>query len=296
MKPGTGFIYLARPIDATTLPQANTLAIRAVQIADWLAGQGWGSYDPAAAFRIGDRQSLGPELTQINNAALGRCRGLVALLPPGVPSIGVPIEIERAAHLGLPVLVVGGQDSWALAGYANWPTIRVARPGVDIEWELRWLTEQAAGSGREKRLEPLLVRRLRDGEPAELPTRAHPGDAGWDLYASRDTEVLPGEVSDVPTNLAIQLPDWEFGWVVGRSSTLRTKGLQVHPGVIDQGYRGELFAACSPLGAASVKVARGERIAQLIVLGNGSDRVRPVWAEDLSESSRGAAGFGSSGQ
>jgi dUTP pyrophosphatase len=292
----TGFIYLARPIDAATPTQVNTLELRARQLTGWLNGEGWGVYDPAAAFSVGDGQKPGPEITQINNTALGRCRGLVAMLPPGVPSVGVPIEIERAAHLALPVLVIGGQGSWSLAGYANWPSVRVAREGIDIAWELKWLIGVAAELGAPERRDVLLVRKLRDGEPAELPTRAHPGDAGWDLYASRDTEVLPGEVSDVPTNLAVQLPDWDFGWVVGRSSTLRTKRLQVHPGVIDQGYRGELFAACSPLGAASVKVAQGERIAQLIVLGNGSDRVRPVWARDLGESSRGAAGFGSSGQ
>lgn len=145
----------------------------------------------------------------------------------------------------------------------------------------------------------LPFRRLRQDEYARLPTRSHPDDIGLDLLVSRDTKIRCGEVIDVPCNVAVALPRGTFGLIVGRSSTVRTRRLYVHPGVIDSGWRGELFALVSRLdgepAAPVVEVKQGERIAQLLVLPFAL--LHPEWAAGglLSQGDRGVAGFGSTG-
>lgn len=124
-------------------------------------------------------------------------------------------------------------------------------------------------------------------------TRSHVGDAGLDLYCSEDVTIPPGQFEDIPVGVSVELPEGFWGLLTGRSSTLRKRGLMVAQGVIDQGYRGPLFAGVWNLTGEPVKALRGERLAQLILL--------PLWAGGvesvlfLSGSSRGSAGFGSSG-
>ncbi|HEU5046121.1 MAG TPA: hypothetical protein VFT75_18520 [Nocardioidaceae bacterium] len=296
-------IYIAAPIDqAAGTEGAAGIADRKHQIRQQLRRYGIGSYDPAAAFIVGQGQQPTRELANINNFALGRSAGMVALLPPGVPTIGTPMEIERAAHNGKPVLIVGGDGSWELAKYQNWQHVLRTDWGSVGQQEqgLDWLLDQiTAGVGRIAAAEPLLFKQLREQSEQEhaaaLPRRAHEGDAGYDLHVSQTTEIKPGEMVDVPCNLAVQLPEWAWGLLVGRSSTLRTKRLQVHPGIVDSGYRGELFAAVSTLSDEPVVVSAGDRLAQLIVMSNQSRLVRPQWSATLDDTDRGTRGFGSTG-
>jgi dUTP pyrophosphatase len=137
-----------------------------------------------------------------------------------------------------------------------------------------------------------------EGQPA-LPTRAYPDDAGYDLYVSETTEVPPGAFVDIPTGVAMQLPDWSWGMLTGRSSTLRKRGLLVNTGIIDTGYRGELYAGVFNLTKETVVVEVGERIAQIIILTNATrlTSVVPLLeGETLEPHSRGNNGFGSSGR
>jgi dUTP pyrophosphatase len=294
----TGLVYLAYPIDQAQGGETPQWHRQMGLVRQWLYQRGWGIYDPGSAWMVGSGQAPDRRLQSVNSMALGRSDAVVAFLPPGVPSIGVPMEIQKAAQSGIPVLVIGGADSWALAGLATMPWVRVGREFELVDDLLAWLVTTAIDEKRNprQRAEPLLIRQLRDGEPAAVPTRHYDGDAGFDLTVSQSVTIQPGQMVDVPCNLAVELPDWAWGLIVGRSSTLRTKGLQVHMGVVDSGYRGELFAAVSTLGQAPVAVEAGERLAQLIVVSNQSRGLAPLLVSQLSASDRGTRGFGSSGR
>jgi dUTP pyrophosphatase len=132
---------------------------------------------------------------------------------------------------------------------------------------------------------------------AVLPEAQHPGDAGLDLRANADVEVLPGERAMIPTGLAVAIPDGHAGLVLPRSGLASKHGLTLAnaPGLIDAGYRGEVVVAVVNLDRTeSVKVARGDRIAQLVIV--AVPHVEPAWAEELPTSSRGEGGFGSTGR
>jgi dUTP pyrophosphatase len=130
----------------------------------------------------------------------------------------------------------------------------------------------------------------------ELPVAQHPGDAGLDLRAAVDAVVDPGERAMVPTGVAVAIPEGHAGLVLPRSGLATRHGLTLAnaPGLIDAGYRGELMCAVVNLDRSEpVKIARGERIAQLVIV--KLPAVDPVWAEELPGSARGERGFGSTG-
>jgi dUTP pyrophosphatase len=143
--------------------------------------------------------------------------------------------------------------------------------------------------------EALPVRRLRPD--ALLPRRAHPGDAGLDLFAAEPLELAPGERAAVPTGLAIAVPDGHAGLVLPRSGLAREHGITVAnaPGLIDQGYRGELMVLLVNLGPQAHRIEAGDRVAQLVVVPVALPA--PVEVDELPEAGdgRGAGGFGSSG-
>ncbi len=139
---------------------------------------------------------------------------------------------------------------------------------------------------RFKRLDPV----------AELPTQAHPGDAGLDLCSTVDVEVLPGERAMVPTGLSVAIPDGHAGLVIPRSGLASRRGLTLAnaPGLIDSGYRGEVTCAMVNLDRdEAVKINRADRIAQLVIV--AVPPIRPSWVDELPPSSRGEGGFGSTG-
>ena len=131
---------------------------------------------------------------------------------------------------------------------------------------------------------------------AELPAQAHEGDAGFDLCSTIDVEVLPGERAMVPTGLSVAIPDGHAGLVLPRSGLASRQGLTLAnaPGLIDSGYRGEVTCALVNLDRdQAVKIRRGDRIAQLVVV--ALPQILPSWVDDLPPSSRGGGGFGSTG-
>jgi dUTP pyrophosphatase len=139
----------------------------------------------------------------------------------------------------------------------------------------------------------VLVLRLDPGLP--LPGRARAGDAGLDLHAATAVTLAPGERVAVGTGVAVAIPPGHAGLVTPRSGLARRHGLSIvnTPGVVDSGYRGEIQVVLVNLGSEAVSVARGDRIAQLLVV--------PVAAAELIEvaelppSERGEGGFGSTG-
>jgi dUTP diphosphatase len=132
---------------------------------------------------------------------------------------------------------------------------------------------------------------------AVLPTRAHAGDAGLDLYACEAAHIGPGERWSVGTGIAVQIPEGHAGLVLPRSGLAREHGIALvnAPGLIDSGYRGEvrvLLLNTDP--ADTFRVAAGDRIAQLVLTPVAI--AEPVETAELSESARGEGGFGSSGR
>ncbi len=129
-----------------------------------------------------------------------------------------------------------------------------------------------------------------------LPERAHAGDAGFDLRSAVDIEVGPGERAMVPTGLAVAIPEGHAGLVLPRSGLASKHGLTLAnaPGLIDAGYRGELICAVVNLDRERpVKIGRGDRVAQLVIV--AIPDLDAAWVEELPPSMRGAGGFGSTG-
>ena len=138
------------------------------------------------------------------------------------------------------------------------------------------------------------IRRLDAGVP--LPTYAHPADAGADLVSTVDLELAPGERTLVPTGIAIALPEGFAGVIHPRSGLALRHGLSVvnTPGTIDAGYRGEVKVLLVNHDLREpVRIARGDRIAQLVV--QRVEHVRFVEVDGLEDSVRGEGGYGSSG-
>lgn len=132
---------------------------------------------------------------------------------------------------------------------------------------------------------------------AKVPTRAHEGDAGLDLYACETAHLGPGERWSVGTGVAVEIPEGHAGLVLPRSGLARDHGIALvnSPGLIDAGYRGEvrvLLLNTDP--AETFRVEPGGRIAQLVVAPIAL--VELVEVGSLSESARGDGGFGSSGR
>ena len=140
------------------------------------------------------------------------------------------------------------------------------------------------------------VKKLRSN--AIVPTYGSAEAAGADLYACLEAEVTvePGKTVFVPTGIAMEVPRGYAGLIYARSSLGTKRGLAPanKVGVIDSDYRGEVMVALHNHGTQAQILAHGERIAQLVVT--------PVLApsfelcDDLTDTDRGAGGFGSTGK
>jgi dUTP pyrophosphatase len=132
---------------------------------------------------------------------------------------------------------------------------------------------------------------------ARQPTRAHDGDAGYDLYAVEPATIAPGERASVGTGIAVAIPDGWAGLVLPRSGLAARHGITLPnaPGLIDSGYRGEvrvLLLNTDPRDP--FEISPGDRIAQLLLVRHEAPELIEV--ESLEETTRGADGFGSSGR
>ena len=138
------------------------------------------------------------------------------------------------------------------------------------------------------------VKRLRPD--ARLPVQAYPGDAGLDLAACERVEIAPGARAVVGTGIAVAIPPGHAGLVVPRSGLAARHGLgKVNaPGLIDEGYRGEVKVILLNTDRDEAFVVEpGMRIAQLVVVELPTVELREV--EELPASERGDGGLGSSG-
>ncbi len=142
------------------------------------------------------------------------------------------------------------------------------------------------------------VRIKKLNERAVIPTYGSAGSAGGDLYSAEENDitVAPGQTAFIGTGLAAEIPQGLVGLVYARSGLACKKGLAPanKVGVIDSDYRGEIKVALYNHGKEPQTVAKGERIAQLVI-------APFVFAEyeetdDLSDTARGEGGFGSTGR
>jgi dUTP pyrophosphatase len=132
---------------------------------------------------------------------------------------------------------------------------------------------------------------------AVLPSRANSGDAGLDLHAVESASIKPGDRVSVGTGIAIEIPPGHAGLVLPRSGLAAKHGIALvnSPGLIDSGYRGEIRVLLLNADPSDpFEVHPGDRIAQLLV--TSVEEAEPLEVDELEASSRGTAGFGSSGR
>lgn len=139
----------------------------------------------------------------------------------------------------------------------------------------------------------LRVKKLSDD--AVLPEYAHPGDAGLDLFANGDAEIGTGESAMIGTGIAIQVPAGTEAQIRPRSGLALKHAVTVlnTPGTIDEGYRGEVGVILINHGRGPFRVEKGMKIAQMVI--EPVTRVDVEEVAELSDSARGAGGFGSTG-
>ena len=128
------------------------------------------------------------------------------------------------------------------------------------------------------------------GPNGSIPCKAHPTDAGYDLFASEDVLLWGNRPKKVSTDIFMALPINTVGDIRPRSS-LNAKGVYVAYGTVDSGYRGELKVVMSAL---FYKVHKGDKIAQLVILPLA--KTTPEVVTELPPSDRGEGGFGSTGK
>lgn len=133
------------------------------------------------------------------------------------------------------------------------------------------------------------------GDGASVPYKKYSGDAGWDLFTSRDCDIEPGETKDVHTDVRIDMPPYLYARITGRSSSLRKHKLLINEGIIDNGYTGELFVCIHNMGDKTFHVKRGMRLAQILFHPIEDVRWSEVPEIQVPSGRRGDNGFGSTG-
>ena len=140
----------------------------------------------------------------------------------------------------------------------------------------------------------LLIKRFDTTLP--LPSYAHEGDAGLDLFAAEDRTLAPFERALIGTGIAVAIPGGYAGFVQPRSGLAIQRGLSLvnTPGLIDSHYRGEIKIIAINLDPAEpITITRGQKIAQLVI--QAVERAVLIEVEDLGATTRGEDGFGSTG-
>jgi dUTP pyrophosphatase len=138
----------------------------------------------------------------------------------------------------------------------------------------------------------LKVKKL--NQQAKLPTYAHPGDVGMDLYSLEDYDLKPGERRVFFVGFAMEFPEGFAAIIKDKSSLPNKAGLHVMGGVYDAGYRGEYNVNLINLGEEPYHISKGDKIAQVVIF--PVEIVSLEETNELSEASRGEGRFGSTGK
>lgn len=130
-------------------------------------------------------------------------------------------------------------------------------------------------------------------EAAVVPTYAHKTDAGLDLCAREPITVFPGERAQVPTGLAFAIPEGYVGLIWDKSGISHKGGLKTLGGVIDAGYRGEVFIGIYNTSDEPYTFAVGDKVAQMLI--QKVEHPTVVETDTLEDTERGEGAFGSTG-
>lgn len=279
------YVYLAEPIDRS--PERHPMASSAAFL---LQSAGVPFFSPREAWN-NLRPPFDPSIQEVNNEALRHADVMLVIWPENHTSIGIPIEIQRAATQVKPIVFVSPVHP------RHWS---VPLASVIMLW---FPTTQGGITGlaqvreTEATATPLPYGEagywVQHGEGGRSPKVHKNGDAGYDLYTSEDTVVLAGQRGQVPTDISVELPPGYWFLIMGRSSTW-AKGLMVKDSVIDAGYRGKLWVDVLNTTPHDILVGVGDRIGQMVPLPLGPNL---AWfqANELSMTERGDSGYGSTG-
>ncbi len=129
---------------------------------------------------------------------------------------------------------------------------------------------------------------------AILPTYAHPGDAGMDMFANETVIIEPGQSVKIKTGVAMEIPDGFVGLMWDKSGLSTNHKIKTLGGVIDSGYRGESLLGLINLSDTAYTIEKGHKVCQMLI--QKIERVDVVEVEELDDTSRGVGGFGSTGK
>jgi dUTP pyrophosphatase len=301
-------IYLAHPIDQVGISAVLAHAVR--HIVEDGRDQGHSFYRPSNAFSLSappwtEGDAVGVD--SINRSALFESAGVIAVLPPGVPTLGTASEIEYALLLNRPVCIVTTNKLRSSSiQMANWArrgaqTVLISETGclsglsvADALGSLPDPTQLLVEDDPERPVGDPALQIQRTSTNAKVPSRAYRGDAGLDLAIVGEHEIHPGEYKLLPTGIKAAVPHGWWGFMTGRSSAWTTWRFDVRTAVIDSGYRGELMVGVHNRGSERKTVMPGTRLAQYVLLPAFMGDVEET--DKLSEHERGNNGYGSSGQ
>ena len=129
---------------------------------------------------------------------------------------------------------------------------------------------------------------------AIVPCYSHPDDAGFDLFSIKDIEIAPRSRVQIPTGIAMEIPEGFVGLIWDKSGLSHKNGLKTLGGVIDAGYRGEVKVGLINLSSEIYLLEKGHKVAQMII--QKKETCEIVEVDELSDTSRGEGGFGSTGK
>jgi dUTP pyrophosphatase len=139
----------------------------------------------------------------------------------------------------------------------------------------------------------LLIQLLPAGEGLDLPQYQTEGSAGMDLRSSSGGLIQPGYGAAVHTGICVAIPEGYMGQIWPRSGLAAKHGIDVHGGLIDSDYRGEIIVLLHNAGSSAFTIKRGDRIAQLVIVPVVQPKL--VVVRELPATERGEGGFGSTG-
>ncbi|MFA5753854.1 MAG: dUTP diphosphatase [Patescibacteria group bacterium] len=226
-------------------------------------------------------------IEEIHEEIWGQAKRLLEGTPEEAAATGVPPR-EKYNYSGFQTIghiLTDGGKTVLTASAAPVPTDRAAvlKPEPNAKIELPRLIKDEQPS--------LLVEKI--NPQAKLPTRAHAGDAGYDLYANDYYSITPYGQALVATGIKLAIPEGHVGLIWDKSG-LASEGIKTMGGVIDSGYRGEIKVVVKNLNELDFNIVPGQKIAQIIIQ---EYKNFPLKEELLDgETSRADGGFGSSGK
>lgn len=130
---------------------------------------------------------------------------------------------------------------------------------------------------------------------AICPRKAHPDDAGFDIFTPRDFRIYGGETLSINTGVHVQIPEGHYGQLCNKSGLAFKSSIRSETGIIDSGYTGSISVLLTNFGHKDRSFARGDKISQLVIVPIHKDNKMEI-VKELPNTERGEKGFGSTGR